>query len=352
MLIGNKIPVVPQDFLGAKGHFYVGGSVSGQPDHHFYSGQMYVEVYVPREIRHSYPLILFHGAGQTNANWQQTPDGRMGWADYFTSQGYIVYLAEQPARARSAYHPETDGPQIYAPLEKMLCRFTTEKGKWKKAIRHTQWPDMEKGKDSPVFRQFASAQVEYLPSNKHSQELVQAAAEELLEKTGPAILLTHSQAGPFGWNMADAYPDQVKGIIAVEPSGPPFSNGVSQDAVDNYGISELPLHFQPPLLPHEKFAAWWDCPDKALKSGWVMKEPAHRLPRLCGIPILLLVSEASYHADYDHLTSRFLSQAGVSHDFIRLEDKGIHGNGHMMMLEKNNLEIAKLIHQWIMHHIK
>lgn len=179
-----------------------------------------------------------------------------------------------------------------------------------------------------------------------------AMAKELLEKTGPAILLTHSQAGPFGWNIADAYPDQVKGIIAAEPSGPPFSNGVSQDAVANYGISELPLHFQPPLQPHENLASWWDCPDKTLKSGWIMKEPAHKLPRLCGIPILLLVSEASYHAAYDHLTSHFLTQAGVPHDFIRLEDKGIHGNGHMMMLEKNNLEIADLIHQWILHHIK
>jgi hypothetical protein len=38
--------------------------------------------------------------------------------------------------------------------------------------------------------------------------------------------------------------------------------------------------------------------------------------------------------------SRYLAQAGVRNNFVRLEDVGILGNGHMMMLEKNNLAIA------------
>ena len=37
----------------------------------------------------------------------------------------------------------------------------------------------------------------------------------------------------------------------------------------------------------------------------------------------------------------------MKHDFIRLPYKGIHGNGHMMMLEKNNLDIAALIADWV-----
>ena len=39
-----------------------------------------------------------------------------------------------------------------------------------------------------------------------------------------------------------------------------------------------------------------------------------------GIPILIVVSEASYHAPYDHCTSEFLHQAGVQHEFVRLPD--------------------------------
>jgi hypothetical protein len=37
----------------------------------------------------------------------------------------------------------------------------------------------------------------------------------------------------------------------------------------------------------------------------------------------------------------------VRNDFVRLPDLGIHGNGHMMMLEKNNLEIAGVLENWL-----
>jgi hypothetical protein len=44
---------------------------------------------------------------------------------------------------------------------------------------------------------------------------------------------------------------------------------------------------------------------------------------------------------------RYLSQAGVKSTFIRLPDVGIHGNGHMMMLEKNSDAIAKVMADWL-----
>jgi hypothetical protein len=37
----------------------------------------------------------------------------------------------------------------------------------------------------------------------------------------------------------------------------------------------------------------------------------------------------------------------VRNTFIRLADVGVHGNGHMMMLEKNNLAIAGVMAQWL-----
>jgi len=33
--------------------------------------------------------------------------------------------------------------------------------------------------------------------------------------------------------------------------------------------------------------------------------------------------------------------------FVRLADAGIKGNGHMLMLEKNNVEIAAVVEQWL-----
>lgn len=62
---------------------------------------------------------------------------------------------------------------------------------------------------------------------------------------------------------------------------------------------------------------------------------------------MILTAEASYHAPYDHCTVKFLEQVGTHPGWIKLADAGIHGNGHMMMLEKNNLDIAALMFKWL-----
>ena len=65
------------------------------------------------------------------------------------------------------------------------------------------------------------------------------------------------------------------------------------------------------------------------------------------MPTLILTSEASYHASYDHCTVAYLAQAGVKSTFIRLDEVGVKGNGHMMMLEKNNMAIAAVMAGWL-----
>jgi pimeloyl-ACP methyl ester carboxylesterase len=88
-----------------------------------------------------------------------------------------------------------------------------------------------------------------------------------------------------------------------------------------------------------------DGPD--LSRCWVQKSPARQLPNLQKVPILVLTGEASYHAPYDHCTVKYLEQAGVHPTWIKLGDAGIHGNGHMMMLEKNNVGIAEVMARWL-----
>jgi hypothetical protein len=46
-----------------------------------------------------------------------------------------------------------------------------------------------------------------------------------------------------------------------------------------------------------------------------------------------------------------LRQAGVAVDFIKLDDVGVRGNGHMMMLEKNNMEIAGVMSRWLLESV-
>ena len=77
-------------------------------------------------------------------------------------------------------------------------------------------------------------------------------------------------------------------------------------------------------------------------------EPARQLVNIAKVPNLLLTSEGGYHAVYDYCTVEFARQAGVKVDYVPLETVGIHGNGHFMFLERNNLEIAaKVVSPWL-----
>ena len=180
----------------------------------------------------------------------------------------------------------------------------------------------------------------------------------LLDMIGPAVLLVHSQSGAFAWPIADARPKLVKAIVAIEPNGPPVHDIEFSGAPDWFadnpkrklsGLCEVPLAYHPPLKDGEELTferqVKPDAPE--LVRCWLQAEPARKLPNLAKIPILILVAEASYHATYDHCTAAYLRQAGVPATFLRLEDAGIRGNGHMVMIEKNSDRIAGVILDWI-----
>jgi pimeloyl-ACP methyl ester carboxylesterase len=169
--------------------------------------------------------------------------------------------------------------------------------------------------------------------------------------------MTHSQGGAFGWPVADARPDKVKAILAIEPNGPPGRGLEFIGAPDyfkegklalTYGITSVPITYEPALSsPADLKFVKEDKPDgPGLATCWKQAEPARQLTKL-KMPIMVLTSEASYHAPYDHCTVKFLEQAGVKPSFIRLAELGIKGNSHVMMLEKNNKEIAAVIAGWL-----
>lgn len=347
------VPVHEQSAVKSRGFFYVGGAYKGPDKNRVMSGQIYVEVLVPQKIRRPYPLVLIHGAAQTATNWMGTPDGRKGWAEYFVEQGYVVYMIDQPMRGRSAWHP-SDGETRMFSAQAIESQFTStaDLGSWPQSKLHTQWPGNSptKGKrGDPVFDAFYATQVESLASNADTQKFNQIAVSELLDRIGPSVLLTHSQAGPFGWLIADARPKLVKGIVAIEPSGPPFENSVNATGKARaWGPSDIPLTYDPSVLKPQDLSVEKEVPERAELFGcWMQRSPARKLINLKNIPVMVLAAEASYHAVYDHCTAKYLSQAGVPTDFVRLEDQGIHGNGHMVMIEKNNLEVASLIDQWV-----
>ena len=120
-------------------------------------------------------------------------------------------------------------------------------------------------------------------------------------------------------------------------------------SINAWGITAVPLTYAPAAAKASDLAkVRQDRPDAPdLARCWMQKAPARLLPRLARLPVLVLTAEASYHAAYDHCTVKFLEQAGVRAAWIKLADAGIRGNGHMMMLEKNNSAIAGLIAEWL-----
>ena len=356
----SSTTVTAQHALATRDFFYVGGSYAGEKSTEVMAGQMYVEMLRPPRVTKRYPIVFFHGAGQTATNWLGTPDGRPGWADYFLNNGYVVYLVEQPARGRSPWRPSINGPLQTVSVGDVELRFTAPEkfGAWPQATSHTQWPgegDKKGMRGDAIFDAFYATQVAGLASAVETQSLVQSAGAALLDRIGAAIIVTHSQAGPFGWLLADARPSAVKAIVAIEPNGPPFQNAITgEDRARAWGLTDIPLTYDPPakaaadLRPEQEEAS----EGRDITSCWRQPAPPRRLPRLQGIPILVVTAEASYHAAYDHCTSKYLTQAGVAHTFTRLEDEGIHGNGHMMMLEKNNLAIAAYLQKWLRSHVR
>ena len=338
-------------------NFFVGGSYVGPPEARVMHGQMYAEMLMPERITRPFPLVLIHGLSQTATNWMTTPDGRQGWAEWFAEQGWQVCMVDQAARGRSAWQPDVDGAVKSLSVSWVEERLTAPAATalWPQAKLHTQWPGgPRKGHaGDPVFDQFYASQVPSL-ENPESEKLMQAAGAALLDRIGPAVLLTHSQGGLFGWLMADARPDLVKGIVAIEPSGPPYRDAIFRSGTSRpAGLTNLPLTYDPPVTPDEPLEfeqqAEPDAPD--LELCCAQKGKPRRLKNLAGIPMLVATAQASYHAVYDHCTARYLQQAGVDATFARLEDHGFTGNGHMMMLELNNLEIAAFLDAWLADHV-
>ena len=96
--------------LKAQGSFYVGGEsveqTPGQlgnlgPGGHITINQIYVRFMVPQGGDGNVPVVMLHGATLTGKSWETTPDGRMGWDEYFVRKGRATYVIDQAARGRS-----------------------------------------------------------------------------------------------------------------------------------------------------------------------------------------------------------------------------------------------------------
>lgn len=346
--------------------FYIGGQYLKDARGTHMTGQMCVRRYGRKSSPDQPAIVYIHGAGQTGTHYEFTPDGRPGLALLQARAGWECFVVDQPGVGRSRYHADDLGELTHYTVEELQAYFTSPpRDSWPQANLHTQWPGSGQMGD-PTFDAFYASQVGHLSRYRNVENLFRPVARALLERTGPAFLVTHSQSGPLGWHVADECgPSMVRGIVALEPNGPPFiypgypgfytrTQGVPAGTkVRPFGITTTRLHYDPPLAPDAKGLEYTTDPSAVEKDGLV---PGARLssssapltlPNLRDVPIVVVTAEASYHATYDHLTVQFLHDVGVRAEHIYLADRGVRGNGHLLAIEKNNVDVQLVIGTWL-----
>jgi pimeloyl-ACP methyl ester carboxylesterase len=328
--------------------------------------QMYVEYQTPAQVRHPYPIVLVHGGGGQGTDWMGTPDGRRGWATFLLEEGYKVYVVDRPGHGRSPFHPDLHGPfpqQVLA-LENMSGQFTPPNSHSRNPNQfrklHNQWPGTGEVGSPDLDQLVASQGGSYVtvagpggPSagfGAGSAIAHQAWRERgamLLDKIGPAIIMTHAAGGPFGWLVAEVRPNLVKGIVVIEGGGTPF-NGANV-----WGLSTIPVTYDPLVSdPSEILRNQVKPIEPGLTPYFLQQEPAHKLKNLLAIPMVIVTSEASFASPGNPGAVAFLKQAGCKAEELRLVDHNIHGNGHMMMVEKNNREVLQPILDWVSKNVE
>lgn len=299
--------------LRAQGHFYVGIDVSNPAENGSVKikNQMYVGYQLPAVKKHPYPLVLLHAGGGQSTDWFSTPDERDGWRDYFLVAGYDVYWVDRPGHGRSPSNIEYG--EITRDSNSKIITFLANS---------THWPgNPNDHKDPGILSLLASS-----PPGPFGNDMVAARdISEVLERIGPAILLSHSAGSLSGWWAANLKPDKVAGIIAIEP-------GASN--ITTY--AHTGLSFDPPL-PVD-FKATKDEENCYLQG----KEVPSKLLTYKNIKVRLVGSELGLIAGLPCAMKAF-AEAGVNVKYTFLPDIGFTGNGHYMMLETNNGELATAI---------
>jgi pimeloyl-ACP methyl ester carboxylesterase len=154
----------------------------------------------------------------------------------------------------------------------------------------------------------------------------------LLDRIGPAVVLTYSAGGPFGWLVANARPALVKGVVSFEGAGEPLIDppaaagraggaaaGARGGAAGRGGAAEA--------------------------GGGAAESGAAALPNVKGIPMLYVTAPNSGRTQGPAIVAA-LQRSGARAEHLHLRDRGILGNGHFAMLESNREEVFDVIRAW------
>ena len=310
-----------------RGRFWISGERVKHDSKTFQRGPMFVAWEAPERAARPYPVVLVHGGGFQGTEWLDTPDGRPGWAQRLVEAGYATLIVDRPGHGRSPLHTDIVGPigpafsyeggrQIYFPPDP--------------SGRHMQWPFAPD--DAEAMDQFIAGYGPMPADLAVSEDMDADRLARLLDRIGPAILLTHSASGPSGWLAADRRPRLVKAIVSVEPMGPPFADIPNIGSL-RWGLTAAPLTFDPPRTT----------PD-AVRDA----DPATlRLPHLADLPIAVVTGDTSAFAPASLPIVAVLKAGGAAAELLHLPDHGVTGNGHGLIYEKNSDAALQPVLAWL-----
>jgi pimeloyl-ACP methyl ester carboxylesterase len=257
-------------------------------------------------MRHPHPILFNSGGGHTARVYDTAPDGREGWLTLFVREGFAVYGVDRPNTGRSG----TDICKINA--VKLGLAPTTQLPAINRYAAESSWVTFrwgpKYGEPYPNTQFPIDAADKYFPQTvstyRDSQETLKsvAAFTALIDKVPePVILQTWSSSGLLGYLTAAERPDRVKAILAIETSVTAF------DAIP----------------------------------------PAGR-QKLAAIPILIVIGDhAQDRVDASRKFQKDMAAIGGRVTVDVLPEAGIYGNGHTMMLEKNNKQIMHRMIAWL-----
>jgi hypothetical protein len=365
-------PVTIED----QGSFFVGGvtkvsdyaavpfAAPGQPagaptPQQITIGQMYVQFQIPaRKVGPGWPVIMVHGSTHTGAALESTPDGREGWYPYFVRKGISTYVVDQSGRGRSGFDQsvlqEAEAKMVAGDVKaaaELIPNFgrITDNGAWTawfghllpagsnvtngKLIRHGDPGDPQQGtaKEAHVAPLFPLDSVaEYYkqlvpnaevtlpgstcagctPSNlSPANTWTPLNLALLVERLGGAIVATHSQSGMMGHHMVRILKehgklDLLKGLITIE-------GGCS---MPQSGLTAADFDTVPYLsLKGDYTATSQQCQDTV-----------------------------------DAINARRAQKQGTARaEYLKLDEMGMLGVTHMMMLDSRSNEIADIMIGWV-----
>jgi pimeloyl-ACP methyl ester carboxylesterase len=311
---------------------------------------MFVQWEAPVEVSHPFPVVLVHGGGGQGTNYLDTPDGRPGWATQLVQEGYEVYVVDRPGHGRAPFHPAVLGPMSdMFPYAAALALFRPPPDgplSHPTSHLHTQWPGTGDD-DDPVLEAFLASSGPMLADAAAAHRLERERGAQLLDRIGPAIVVTHSAGGPAGWQWTDARPELVKAHVAIEVVGPPFTQNPDTGISLDWGLTAAPLTYDPPAGDPSELKRVVHSGAEGSVPMTLQAEPARRLSNISAAPIAVLTGEASLFAQFDDHLVAFLEQAGCDVDRLRLADHGVYGNSHGMMFELNNREVLQVVLEWL-----